>query len=58
MSTHPVSLISDHLLPNDLFIKEMKNKYDDLLLPKKCKTSVLTQALKNAKEIFQSTLKL
>ena len=53
MSTHLVSLISDHLLPNDLFIKEMKDKYDDLLLPKKCKTSVLMQALKNAKEIFQ-----
>ncbi|MDR0603339.1 MAG: DUF1887 family protein, partial [Bacteroidales bacterium] len=31
MSTHLVSLISDHLLPNYLFIKEMEGKYDDLL---------------------------
>ncbi|MDR0682459.1 MAG: DUF1887 family protein [Dysgonamonadaceae bacterium] len=29
--THLVSLISDHLLPNYLFIKEMEGKYDDLL---------------------------
>ncbi|GHT14370.1 hypothetical protein FACS189426_20590 [Bacteroidia bacterium] len=29
--THLVSLNSEHLLPNFLFIKEMTGKYDDLL---------------------------
>jgi hypothetical protein len=31
MATHLISLISDHLLPNYLFIKEMDGKYDELL---------------------------
>lgn len=31
MATHLISIISDHLLPNYLFIKEMEGKYDDLL---------------------------
>jgi hypothetical protein len=39
--THLVSLISDHLLPNYLFIKEMKGNYDDLVF-------VTTEKMQNA----------
>jgi len=31
MKTYLVSIISEHLLPNYLFIKEMEGKYDDLI---------------------------
>jgi hypothetical protein len=39
--TYLISLISDHLLPNYLFIKEMAGKYDELLF-------ITTEKMKNA----------
>ncbi|GHT36953.1 hypothetical protein FACS189435_0930 [Bacteroidia bacterium] len=48
--THLVSLISEHVLPNFLFIKEMTGRYDELLFvtTKEMEDKAISNRLKKA----------